>query len=167
MRPVSPSTTFAVALIAGLSPWPGEADVCGSAASAPSAFVVVSRGSAAQPPRADTLVSVTVCLLTDARQLRVAGYHGELRLPDAYRVVTVVRPAGGTRIENSAVAGRVAFAGVAAEGLASGPLLTVVVARPRAQTDGAIRLALIDLTDLAGRDVGSRVRVDSAPRFLK
>ncbi|HXT16367.1 MAG TPA: hypothetical protein VN706_12095 [Gemmatimonadaceae bacterium] len=126
------------------------------------AFAVVDRVTAT-----DTLATITICLVSDAPRLRVGGYHGELTLPVSIRVVRVERPSGGTRIENTTVAGRVSFAGVASEGIQSGAVLGLTVARRSASEDARIRLAMIDVTDVAGREVGGQFVTDSLPRVGK
>jgi hypothetical protein len=101
---------------------------------------------------------------SNTAKLRLAGYHGELTLSSTSRIVKVHRPLGGTRIENTTVPGRVSFAGVAAEGLAPGPVLALTVARLSSSDDARLRLTMIDVTDIAGRDVARQVQVDSMPR---
>lgn len=125
-----------------------------------SAYALVARGS-----KSDTLATITVCLTADSARLRIAGYHGELTMPGASRVVRVDRPVGGTRIENTNMPGRVSFAGVAPNGFAPGPVLVLTVAGPSARDDARIRLTMLDVTDVAGHDVVARVHVDSLPRF--
>jgi hypothetical protein len=123
------------------------------------AFAVIERRAPS-----DTLATVTICLVTDTSRLRLAGYNGEVSLGAAGRVVHVERPPGGTRIENTRVPGHVAFAGVAAVGFPPGPVLSLTVAHLRPADDSSLRLTLLDVTDVDGRDVVSRVRVESAPR---
>lgn len=132
----------------------------GRTASGPAAYVVVDRITGA-----DSLASVTICIVADAAHLRLGGYHGELTLPRSTRVVKVERPSGGTRIENTTVAGRVSFAGVASEGVTSGAILGLTIARRSARDDAQLRLTLIDVTDINGRDVRSQIAVDSMPRL--
>jgi hypothetical protein len=103
-------------------------------------------------------------MLSDTSRLRIAGYHGEVTLSQSARIVRVERPAGGTRIENTTTRGRVSFAGVASDGLVSGPVLTLTLAHLVSADDGRVRLTMLDVTDLAGRNVGAQVRVDSMPR---
>ena len=145
-----------------IAPHPAPAAPCAAATASPSAFVVVERRD-----KRDTLATVTICLVSDPARLRLAGYHGELQLPRSHKVVKVNRPAGGTRIENATSPGRVSFAGVAAEGLTSGPVLQLTVSRHGSGDDGRIRLAMLDLTDVNGRDVVAQVAVDSMPRILR
>lgn len=135
------------------------ADACTVTSPRPSAFAVVERRS----PK-DTLATVTICLVSDTARLHIAGYHGELTFSKASRVIKVDRPAGGTRVENTTVPGRVSFAGVAANGLASGPLLALTVARLASTDDAGLRLTMLDVTDIGGRDVVAQVHVDSMPR---
>jgi len=135
---------------------------CAAASPRASAFAVVER----RAPN-DTLATVTICLVSDTAKLRLAGYHGELTLGGNGRIVKVHRPSGGTRIENTTVPGRVSFAGVAAEGLASGPVLALTVARLSSNDDARVRLTMIDVTDIAGRDVAKQVQVDSMPRSAR
>ena len=129
-------------------------NVCASDGS-PRAFAVVSRAAAT-----DSVVTVTVCLVADTTELHFAGYHGELALPPSHRVMKVERAAGGTRIENATLRGRVAFAGIAPSGFASGPLVTLVVVRHDASADAQLRLSMIDVTDASGREVAAGVQVD-------
>lgn len=124
------------------------------------AFAVVERRGPT-----DSIATVTVCLVSNPAQLRVAGYHGEVTFGPSARVVHVVRPAGGSRIENTRVPGRVAFAGVALQGVPSGPLLSFTVAGIRASDDAQLRLTMLDVTDIDGRDVVARIHVDSLPRL--
>ena len=137
--------------------------VCvGPANEGPSAFAVLDRRAPS-----DSLATLTVCLLSDTARLHVAGYHGELALSRSSKVVRVDRPAGGTRIENTTVPGRVSFAGVAAAGLTPGPVLSLVIAQRRGPDDARIRLTMLDVTDINGRDVVAQVRVDSMPRTAR
>lgn len=136
------------------------ADRCGTPGATPSAFAVVERAAGS-----DTLATITICLIADASRMKIAGYHGELSFAPSSRVVKVDRPTGGTRIENTTVAGRVSFAGVAAEGLTSGPVLALTLARRSASDDARIRLTMIDVTDMNGRSIGPQIRVDSLPRI--
>lgn len=137
-------------------------NACGAPSGAPSAFAVLERRSVS-----DTLATVTICLVSDTTRLHIAGYHGELALSRNSRVVHVDRPAGGTRIENTTVPGRVSFAGVATNGLVSGPVLTLTVARLAAGDDAQLRLTMLDVTDINGRDVVTQVHVDSLPRTAR
>ena len=142
--------------------WPPGSDPCQAqrSAASPAAYVIVDR-------IADTLAVLTICLVADSTRLHVGGYHGELSLPRSTRVVKVERPPGGTRIENTTVAGRVSFAGVAVEGVASGSVLSVTIARRNTADDGLLRLALIDVTDVSGRAVRPQIVVDSMPRLAR
>jgi hypothetical protein len=146
---------FLISLLHLLAPAP---NACASPAATSAAFAVVEGvvGS-------DTLATVTICLVTDPARLRVGGYHGELTLPRSARVVKVDRPTGGTRIENTNSAGRVSFAGVASDGMRSGALLGLAIARRTPGDDALIRLTMLAVTDIDGRDVASRVKVDSLP----
>jgi hypothetical protein len=127
-----------------------------------SAFVVVDRRTPA-----DTLATITVCLVSDTARFRLAGYHGEVSLSKSARVVHVDRSPGGARIENTSVPGRVSFAGVVSSGLTSGALLALTVARADAADDSRMRLTMLDVTDIDGHDVAARIRVDSMPRSTR
>lgn len=135
-----------------------DAPVVGRAA----AFVVLDRRAAT-----DSVATLTVCLIWDKAHRRLAGYHGELAWKPASRIVRVDRPAGGTRIENTTVAGRASFAGVSSSGLDPGPLLALVIAQRRGPDDASIRLTLLGVTDVDGRDIRSQVNVDSLPRVMR
>jgi len=75
----------------------------------------------------DSLMTVTVCLLTRPGSERIGSYHGELLFDSlTARVVRVERAPQGMRVENPKRAGRVAFAGASATGFDSGPVMTVV-----------------------------------------
>lgn len=126
----------------------------------PSAYAVV-----ANVARSDTLSTITICLASDTARLRIAGYHGELTMGRGLQVVGVDRPPGGTRIENTSAPGRVSFAGVASSGFAPGAVLVLRVAQHGSRADAQIRLTMLDVTDIAGRDVAAMVHVDSLPRL--
>jgi len=134
--------------------------VCGDpVAGRSSAFAVMDRRNPS-----DSVVTLTVCIVSDSSRVRIAGYHGELTLSPNARVLRVDRPPGGTRIENAGMRGRVSFAGVAAEGIRSGPVLGLLIAQNHTPDDARVRLILADITDITGRDVASQVQVDSLPR---
>jgi hypothetical protein len=137
------------------------AEICGAPARGrTSAFAVLERRAPS-----DTTATITVCLVSDETALRLAGYHGEITLGRPSRIVSVNRAAGGTRVENTTEPGRVSFAGVVADGLASGPLLSFTVARLAPADAARLRLTMLDVTDVGGRDVTARVRVDSLARL--
>ena len=155
-----PSIVIVLSLTSAPNAERQAARACGSApARSASAFAVVERRAPA-----DTLATVTICLMSDTAMLHIAGYHGELTLSRNSRVVHVDRPSGGTRIENTTVPGRVSFAGVLSSGINSGPVLALTVARLSAGDDARLRLTMLDVTDVGGRDVAAQVRVDSMPR---
>ena len=141
--------------------WPNPpSSVCATAARETAvAFLVIARRSAS-----DTLATITVCLVTDTNRVHIAGYHGEVSLSSDARVVHVERPPGATRIENTDIRGRVSFAGVAPGGLPQGPLLSFTVARLRPTDDVGLRLTMLDVTDVDGRDAMARIQVDSVFR---
>lgn len=135
------------------------------ASGVPSAFVVVDRRS-----DTDTIATVTVCLMSDAGHalhLRVGGYHGELTMQRASQIMRVTRPAGGTRIENTTVAGHLSFAGVAVNGISSGWVLAFDVLGLPPGSDAEIRLSIADVTDIEGRDLTAKVRVDALARVTR
>ncbi|HEY4219502.1 MAG TPA: hypothetical protein VGM67_20340 [Gemmatimonadaceae bacterium] len=136
--------------------------VCGvPVPGAATAFAIIQRH---QP--ADSLATITVCLVADTTRWRVAGYHGEVAFGASTRVVHVDRPPGATRIENTTVLGHVAFAGVAPQGLPIGPLLSFTVAGTMPAHDADLHLTMLDITDVEGRDVTANVQVDSVPHWL-
>src|SRR5688572_10159111 len=60
----------------------------------------------------DTMVNATVCVVpSPSERARIGSYHGELRFDStAARVLRVVKPGEGMRVENTTPAGRVRFA---------------------------------------------------------
>jgi hypothetical protein len=150
-------SVFAAVLSATVAANEPASTVCGvPAPGSATAFAVIQRRTPA-----DTLVTITVCLVTDTTRLRIAGYHGEVSFGPSGRVLHVDRPPGATRIENTAVRGRVAFAGVAAQGLSPGPLLSFTVSGADFVDDTYLRLTMLDVTDVDGHDVVAKVQVDS------
>lgn len=124
----------------------------------------------AMPPAArtarDTVVSATICVVPSrSGTVRIGSYHGELRFDStAARVLRVVKPGDGMRVENTTHPGRVRFAGAAPAGISDGTLLTVVL---RVRTPGArpaLRLQMLELNGTDGRDLMKQLITSSAQR---
>jgi hypothetical protein len=132
------------------------------------AFVVVAPAARGAGSR-DTMVSATVCVVPARSQAagsaRIASYHGELRFDSAAaRVLRVVKPGEGMRVENTAPAGRVRFAGADPAGFAEGTLLTLHLRVAVPGTRPAIRLQMLELNGTDGRSLMPQLVTSSAAK---
>src|SRR5687768_538941 len=121
------------------------------------AFVVVAP---ARPTAArDTMVSATVCIVgARSSAARIGSYHGELHFDStAARVLQVVKPAEGMRVENSTRAGQVKFAGAAPTGFADGTFLTVLLRVVTPGSRPALRLQMLELNSTDGDNLMKRL----------
>lgn len=140
------SLLFALALIP-----PSQArqpkDPCSARkVASPVAAFVVTAPTAAR----DSLVSAVVCL-RHAGDVKVGSYHGELVFDStSARVVSVDRPQGGMRVENTKVAGRVNFAGAHPQGFSEGVLLRVQLRLAKPGRAPALKLEMRELNSVAG-----------------
>ena len=160
------AAVLALAALAGPDTIP--ADPCAShkpgAAGGIEAFVVTAP---ARLQARDTIVRATVCVVPRSSRggTRIASYHGELLFDStAARVLSVVKPGDGMRVENTTGAGRVRFAGAAPTGFSENNLLTVVL---RVRTPAAvpkIRLEMRELNGADGTDLMKRLVISSAQR---
>ena len=118
------------------------------------AFVVLAPQKV--QPR-DSLVRATVCIARPSASKRIGSYHGELTFDSTLaRVASVVKPAGGMRVENTTLAGRVKFAGADPAGFGEDALLTVVLHVRGANAIRArdtIRLKMLELNAVDGTDL--------------
>ncbi len=104
--------------------------------------------------RADTLATVTVCVIARSSTVRIGSYHGELRFDSAsVRVVRVEKPEGGMRVENAGLPGRVNFAGAAPDGFAPGALVSVVLRIRTRGIEPALRLTMRELNAVDGTNL--------------
>jgi len=159
------AAVLALAALAGPDTIP--ADPCAShkrgAAGGIEAFVVTAPARLAAR---DTIMRATVCVVPSRPQVtRIASYHGELLFDStAARVLSVVKPGDGMRVENTTGAGRVRFAGAAPTGFSEHRLLTVVL---RVRTPAAvpkIRLEMRELNGTDGTDLMKRLVTSSTQR---
>lgn len=115
--------------------------------------------------RADTLLSVIVCLRPGTRAEPIGSYHGEMRYDTSTaRLVGVDHLAGGAQQENTADRGRIRFAGAAPGGAdTAGSLLRV---RLRMLAPGRIPwvdLAMLEVNSTQGAALITRVQVSGLP----
>ena len=160
------ATILAFAALAGRSDTI-PADPCAShklgAARGIEAFVVTAP---ARLEARDTIVRATVCVVPVRPQVpRIASYHGELLFDStAARVLSVVKPADGMRVENTTGAGRVRFAGAAPSGFSESTLLTVVLRVRTPAVVPKIRLHMRELNGTDGADLMKQLVTSSVPR---
>ena len=162
------ATVLAFAALAGRSDTI-PADPCAShkpgAARGIEAFVVTAP---ARLQARDTIVRATVCVVPAPGRPqveRIASYHGELLFDStAARVLSVVKPADGMRVENTTGAGRVRFAGAAPSGFSESTLLTVVLRVRTPAVVPGIRLHMRELNGIDGVDLMKQLVTSSAPR---
>lgn len=155
-------------------PDPVPADPCASRkpGTGIAAFVVVApqpgagAGSArgAQAAGRDTVVRATVCVVparSDTR--RIGSYHGELLFDStAARVLGVVKPRDGMRVENTKPEGRVRFAGAEPGGFTDGTLLTVLLRVAAPGVSPRLRLQMHELNGTDGSDLMKQLDTSSA-----
>jgi hypothetical protein len=120
------------------------------AGAAPEAFVAVA------PARArDTVMRASVCVVLPAgSRATIGSYHGELHFDSsAVASVRVQRTAGGMRVENATVPGRVNFAGAAPAGFPQGTVVSVVLRLRKPGAQPTIQLKMLELNATDGTDL--------------
>jgi hypothetical protein len=159
-------TVATLLLVTAFTAAPDTIPVEGCASRTPNtgiaAFVVMAPASRTAR---DTMVSATVCVVpARSHSGRFASYHGELHFDStAARVLRVIKPGEGMRVENTTPAGRVRFAGAAPAGFPEGALLTVLL---RVRTPGArpaLRLQMLEMNGTDGRSLLKQL-VTTQPR---
>lgn len=107
----------------------------------------------------DTLVRATVCVVpARAQATKIGSYHGELYFDStAVSVVSVQKPEGGVRVENTTLKGQVNFAGAAPSGFPGRALVTVVLKLRRAGAQPALRLKMKELNGTDGANLMQRL----------
>jgi len=120
------------------------------AGATPQAFVAIAPETAR-----DTVVRATVCVTLAAKSdAKVGSYHGELYFDSlAVAAVRVQKPAGGMRVENTTIPGRVNFAGAAPAGFPPGALVQVVLRLKQTGARPAVRLQMLELNSTDGVDL--------------
>lgn len=155
-------------------PEPASADPCASRkpGTGIAAFVVVAppsgsgTGRGAQGATRDTVVRATVCIVPSGPVTRrIGSYHGELLFDStAARVLGVVKPGGGMRVENTGQEGRVRFAGAEPAGFTDGALLTVLLRMATPGVSPKFRLEMRELNATDGSDLMKQLHTSAAQR---
>ena len=133
------------------------------------AFVVMPPAPVSRMAR-DTVVTATVCVVRSGAPgggagAKIGSYHGELHFDStAARVLRVVKPGEGMRVENTTPAGRVRFAGADPAGFSEGTFLTVILRVAKPGTRPAVRLQMLELNGTDGHDLMKQLVTSPAPR---
>lgn len=157
MRVLTSLLTF-VAITAFVSPsdtTPPASCAARKAGSAPEAFIAIAPGHAR-----DTTVTASVCItLPTASAAKIGSYHGELHFDSALvSAVRVQKPAGGLRVENATIPGRVNFAGAAPTGFPTGAVVNVVLRLRKPGARPTVHLEMLELNATDGADLMKQLK---------